>query len=367
MNSPRFLSLLLFSAAFAAGGLVAAHAEESTSTVKFSDPNKPGTLKILTFRGDVRIEGGDAAEVVVKSDGHPKRHERQREDGMRVLTETATFSLAEKDNLAVLDAASDGSFTASSDFRISVPRGTNIVITSNFGGDVTCNGLNGDLEIKGMQGDVQLTDIAGGVLVETMNGDISAAFRDLQAGKAISFTSMNGKVALRVPVTAKANVRFRTQNGSIATDFDEDALVTKVENMPGMHGKSTRSLNPKTREALVRAGQAAAEVAQRTMDAANEALEAAQAGVEAQMAASNAATAKVEKDDVSAKATTITAAPAKPSGPVAPKAPATPRIPTLPSIPAMTGGKLVTGTLNGGGPEISVATMNGDVTLRKIK
>jgi hypothetical protein len=32
----------------------------------------------------------------------------------------------------------------------------------------------------------------------------------------------------------------------------------------------------------------------------------------------------------------------------------------------ITGGKLVTGTLNGGGPEISVSTMNGDVTLRKI-
>jgi hypothetical protein len=34
-------------------------------------------------------------------------------------------------------------------------------------------------------------------------------------------------------------------------------------------------------------------------------------------------------------------------------------------IPTITGGKLVTGTLNGGGPEISVSTMNGDVVLRK--
>ena len=32
-----------------------------------------------------------------------------------------------------------------------------------------------------------------------------------------------------------------------------------------------------------------------------------------------------------------------------------------------TGGKLVTGTLNGGGPEISVVTMNGDVTLRQLE
>ena len=39
----------------------------------------------------------------------------------------------------------------------------------------------------------------------------------------------------------------------------------------------------------------------------------------------------------------------------------------MPPIPPVTGGKLVTGTLNGGGPEITVATMNGDVTLRQIE
>jgi len=37
------------------------------------------------------------------------------------------------------------------------------------------------------------------------------------------------------------------------------------------------------------------------------------------------------------------------------------------AVPTITGGKLVTGTLNGGGPEISVATMNGDVVLRKLE
>ena len=42
------------------------------------------------------------------------------------------------------------------------------------------------------------------------------------------------------------------------------------------------------------------------------------------------------------------------------------RMPNL-SIPTITGGKLVTGTLNGGGPEISVANMNGDVTLRQLE
>jgi hypothetical protein len=45
--------------------------------------------------------------------------------------------------------------------------------------------------------------------------------------------------------------------------------------------------------------------------------------------------------------------------------PMPPLAPT-PPLPPMTGGKIVSGTLNGGGPEIRVTTMNGDVTLRKI-
>jgi hypothetical protein len=39
----------------------------------------------------------------------------------------------------------------------------------------------------------------------------------------------------------------------------------------------------------------------------------------------------------------------------------------LPPLPPITGGKLVTGTLNGGGIDIKVSTMNGEITLRQTK
>ena len=61
----------------------------------------------------------------------------------------------------------------------------------------------------------------------------------------------------------------------------------------------------------------------------------------------------------------LVAHPAEPA-PGAPARPHMPEMPAIPAIPTVTGGKLVSGTLNGGGPEINVATMNGDVTLRKL-
>jgi hypothetical protein len=35
-------------------------------------------------------------------------------------------------------------------------------------------------------------------------------------------------------------------------------------------------------------------------------------------------------------------------------------------LPSISGGKVVSGALNGGGPEIQIATMNGTITLRKM-
>ena len=56
----------------------------------------------------------------------------------------------------------------------------------------------------------------------------------------------------------------------------------------------------------------------------------------------------------------------EPPAPAAPAAPASPAKPFSKPFPTISGGKLVTGTLNGGGPEISISTMNGDVILREL-
>ena len=141
---------------------------------------------------------------------------------------------------------------------------------------------------------------------------------------------MNGPIVVRVPPAAKANVRLRTQNGKILTDFDDKELATKIERAPsgpraGGSGpdedSSATVLSEQTRAAIRAAARVTA--AQAIREAAQAAREGANGG-------------------------------------------AAPFPAPLPPLPPMTGGKIVTGTLNGGGPEIQVATLNGDVTLRKI-
>ncbi len=324
-----FPRLCLLLAAFAGASLARA-AEDAPSAIKFSDPAKPGTLKVQIARGEVRVQGTDATEVSVVSEAKPAQ--QKRKDGLRVLASAAGYTLTEKDNVVTLDSLTEGWKSGATDFTITVPRNTHVVVHASFGGVVACSGLTGDLEINNMNGEIRLENNSGGAVVQTMNGTIKASIPRLTDGKPLSFTSMNGEVALRLAPDAKANLRLRTQNGAVLTDFPEESLVTKTEATPRSAGQSG-FLPPEARNAIREASRAAVETAREVTAAMREAAAAAREGLEER----------------------------------AVKAPTPPRPPKPPLVPTITGGKLLTGTLNGGGPEISVATMNGDVVLRQLE
>src|SRR5438128_12193832 len=91
---PSFLAVAIFAAATLAVG----RAEETTSTIKFSDPAKPGTLKISLGRGDLQVQGSDTAEIAVKSEAKAITS-KPRKDGLRVISASSSFALGEKDNV----------------------------------------------------------------------------------------------------------------------------------------------------------------------------------------------------------------------------------------------------------------------------
>jgi hypothetical protein len=337
MNIKQRTACFLLTVAMAAVVIPSASAEESeTAKIKFSNPQQPGTLRVSVSTGDIRIRGEDTAEVTVRTELAAEGN-TQRPDGLRVLTSSSSYSLTEKDNVINLSYGSESWPGSGGDFEITVPRSTNIIVSSAFGGEVSIGQVSGDVEVKSLNGEVSLSDISGGALVETMNGEIEAQVTSLNEAKPLSFTSMNGEVALRLPADAKASVRLRTHNGAILTDFDEKQLVTKTAALKAsdrrLPGEDSEDIRATVREA-VKMG----------MDAAREAARGAREAMrEAQREMGEQGHVNSESEDVIGHP-----------------------VPPMPPLPPMTGGKIVSGTLNGGGPEIRITTMNGDVTLRKI-
>jgi hypothetical protein len=323
----------------------------SPARLKFSDHTKPGKLRLRVMWGDITVTGADTQAVTIVSNIKNKQQASAKNSaGLRRLDSETTYTATEKDNVITIELGGDSPDPSSgATLAITTPRNTSVVVENTFGGRVDVKNIEGDADIRSLNGEVTLDQIAGSALVETMNGEIHATFIKVAEGKPLSFTSMNGEVDVRIPADTKANVRLRTQNGAVLTDFDEKALITKTEAAHGRIVKHVRishrsadksddsDWHDDIRDAVREATEAVGEAAREAGDVAREAADAAREGV----------------------------AEARGMPSPAPLPPIPPIPPFPPVLPSISGGKVVSGTLNGGGPEIQIATMNGTITLRK--
>ncbi len=335
-------SLVLLLPAASAGNDDEEH-EGSTARVQFSDPAKPGTLKLSLPCAEARITATDGHEVVVTSTLDQKGRNEVDHEGFRRLDEDVTFELVEKDNIATITIAGDSPWAANgAEFDIKVPRNTNLILRTGQGGDIEVTGVDGDIDINNMNGDVVLRDIGSSAVVNTLNGEISATFKHAPT-KAVSLSSMNGEIDLRLPGDTKANLRMRTHNGSIRTNFPDGVLQAKAE-------KTTRVSADARPEARAEGSsrEITREIARETARLDREHIKIAKEVAKA-VAEANQITGKIE----AALDSDSSLAPLPPMPP----------IPPLPNF----GGKSIVGTLNGGGIDIKLTSMNGTITLRETK
>ncbi len=333
----KYQTRLLFAAAALALTTAATRAEQST--FKFADPSQPGRLTVHIARGELQVVGADVDEVTVRTDAEraSKKGER-RDDGLRVLSSNTSYQMEQADNHMTLTYGLTD-WGQAAEFIIEVPRNTALDLRTNYGGEIEVEDVDGNVTIQSLNGEIDLKNLGGGAIIESMNGEISASFHQVTAGNPIAISTMNGEVQVRLPADAAANVRFRSQNGTILTDFDDDVLVTTTTSGP--------AFAPGMKEEFA---QAAREMAQEAAEVARQVAEEVRVAVEEMRA----------NGDLDGDDDTVV---------LAPKAPRAPRAPRVPSIPAISGGKVISGTLNDAGEanaDVQIATMNGDIIVRKL-
>ncbi|HEY7117977.1 MAG TPA: DUF4097 family beta strand repeat-containing protein, partial [Tepidisphaeraceae bacterium] len=69
-------------------------------------------------------------------------------------------------------------------------------------------------------GRIDLLNISGTIVAETTNGPIRATMDRVDPAKPLSFSSTNGSVEVTLPPDLKANLKMRSFNGSIWSDFE---------------------------------------------------------------------------------------------------------------------------------------------------
>jgi hypothetical protein len=214
-----FMSALLVSLAMQlAASPTAAVAQ---TTVAFSDPSRPGLLRVDLITGSITVKGTSRRDVMVSAvDGGNRRDRRPvppPEPGLRRLNQPAGFSLQEERNVMTISSEAPAGRT---DFEIEVPTRTNLRLTTINGSQITVESVDGDIELQNVNGSIAVTNVAGAVVASTTNGPVKATLTRVTAGKAMAFTSLNGEVDVTLPASIKADVKLRSEHGDVLTDFD---------------------------------------------------------------------------------------------------------------------------------------------------
>lgn len=214
--------------------------------VPLTDPSRPARIRVHLMQGGIVIHGGNTKDVVVearssRSDGD-RDHDRDRDRdhpnraaGMKRLDlpGNAGLDVTEEDNVVTIKTAS---WNRPSDLLITVPRRASLQVKCVNNGDVEVDHVDGEIDADNLNGKITLTNVSGSVVAHSLNGSVTVSLDQVDSSKPMSFSTMNGDIDVTLPESVKANVRMKTDNGDIYSDFDVK-LNSGVQSMPNESGR----------------------------------------------------------------------------------------------------------------------------------
>ena len=206
-----------------AGALLAQDGAER-ATVPLDDPSRPAQIRAHLMMGGITVRGADRRDVLVEShsrSGESERHERvpPAARGMKrlQLPGNAGLDITEENNVVNIKSTSFGS---SADLVITVPRRSNLQLKCMNDGDIEVEQVSGEIDADNLNGKVILKNVSGSVVAHSLNGEVTVSLDQIDPSKPMSFSTMNGDIDVTLPAAFKANVRMKTDNGEIYSDFD---------------------------------------------------------------------------------------------------------------------------------------------------
>jgi len=214
-----YITIFMLATITLAGPLSAQDVDPDRVTVSWSDPSRPGLVKVNFTNASITVRSYTGKDVIIDSRSSNRGRPRApRPDGLRRIDGNGVGLVVEEEN-NVMNVTSRGS-NNSGNIEIQVPAKTNLNLRTVNGGAIVIEGVEGEIEVSNTNGNVRLRDVAGSVVAHATNGSLVASLRDLTPNKPMSFTSMNANIDVTLPPATKANLKVRTDNGEAWSDFD---------------------------------------------------------------------------------------------------------------------------------------------------
>ena len=214
-------------------------------TVPLSDPSRPALIDVSLVQGSITVRGTNRKDVLVTArpeTDRPSRRAGADATGMRRIPQTAGFRISEDSNRVKISSDSPN---RSITFEIEAPARTNLKLQTVNGGDIVVESIEGELDVSNVNGGITLTGVGGSVNAGTTNGSVRATMTRVTAERQMAFTSLNGTIDVTLPPTTKANLRLRSDNGDVYSDFDVQLAPSTptVQESRGSNGRYRISRN----------------------------------------------------------------------------------------------------------------------------
>jgi len=229
-------------------------------TVPLSSPGKPYSLKIQLVSGSIKVVSYDGKDIIINATprssdddkgsrtnsninfrkGGKDKEEGSNfdESGMKRISSAGGFEVTAKeaDNTVTVNT---GNPNKTVDLDLKIPQDVKLKIGTVNDGEISVENVRGELEVSNVNEKVTLSNVSGSVMANTVNGDIVVTFSKVDPNAPMAFSTLNGDIKVTLPVDTKANLKLKSDNGEIFSDFDVvvDKTPGKVDKIstPGMY------------------------------------------------------------------------------------------------------------------------------------
>jgi len=221
-------------------------------TLEFSSDGGTKTLELDNIQGSIRVTGynGSNVEMVaekrIRAESDERLQAAKKEVRLDITNKSSTIEIyvdqpgngrrERSDSWRSRSHWNDRGYDVAFDFEIRVPRDTKVRLRTVNDGDIRVQNVAGDFDVENVNGNVEMHEMSGSGRAHTVNGQMKAGFAGNPA-RASYFGSLNGDVEVTFQPNLSADLRFKTFNGGVYTDFPTAALPTPAAAAERRNGK----------------------------------------------------------------------------------------------------------------------------------
>ncbi len=195
-----------------------------------SSPGKPYSLKVHLVQGSIKVVSYDGKDIIIDvivGKGTMKKS-NAAENGMKRISTHGSYEVTAKedDNNVTVNT---GNPNKAIDLNIKIPQDVKLQIGTVNDGEITVDNVRGELEVNNVNDKINFNEYFRFCSSQYSERRCKSGFQAVDPKAPMSFSTLNGDVNVTLPADTKANLKLKSDNGDIFSDFDIDIDKTPAK------------------------------------------------------------------------------------------------------------------------------------------